>query len=363
VRTADDVEKELREISEYRELEQSVHHRVRERQYTPETLQETSDLLKKNPEYYTIWNYRRLIRRHHFSLAMSGSTGQAGADQIVAIIQTDLEFLFPLLRRFPKCYWIWNYRLWLLDEAKRLLPKPIARGFWQNELALVGKMLNADSRNFMGWGYRRFVVQALEELMSDEDGSITQSELDYTTKMVKANLSNFSAWHNRSKLIHKLLNERSASDGERKKMLDEGGFLFLFLSVWTGADGMISELDLVHRALIDPYDQSLWFYHQYLMSTFDPTLSAQTMAPNLSNSERLEYIQQEKEAIEDMLDGAEDCKWIYQALIYCNVMVAKIQGVMASEAKAEVSRWLNELMKLDPLRRGRWLDLENSLRH
>lgn len=167
-----------------------------------------------------------MIRQHQFSLAMSESTDQTGADQIAAIIETDLEFLVPLLRRFPKCYWIWNYRLWLLDEAKRLLPEPVSRRFWQNELVLVGKMLNADSRNFLGWGYRRFVVQALEELTPDT--SMTQSELDYTTKMIGANLSNFSAWHNRTKLIQKLLNEKSASDEERKKTLDEGEFLFLF---------------------------------------------------------------------------------------------------------------------------------------
>lgn len=129
-----------------------------------------------------------------------------------------------------------------------------------------------------------------------------------------------------------------------------------------GVDNKISELSLVHRALIDPYDQSLWFYHQNLMATFDPTLSTQTAAPNLSNAERLEYIQKEKEAIEDMLDGEEDCKWIYQALIHCSLMAAKIQGAMTPEAKADVLRWLDKLMRLDPLRKGRWLDLESSLR-
>jgi hypothetical protein len=44
-----------------------------------------------------------------------------------------LGFLIPLLRSFPKCYWIWNYRLWLLDEARRLLPLPEA--FWVMLLA------------------------------------------------------------------------------------------------------------------------------------------------------------------------------------------------------------------------------------
>jgi geranylgeranyl transferase type-2 subunit alpha len=180
-------------------------------------LEQVSELLKKNPEYYTIWNYRRLIRQHDFLEATSE------ADQIVPIIKSDLEFLFPLLRSFPKCYWIWNYRLWILNEAKRLLPQQTAREFWQRELALVGKMLHADSRNFHGWGYRAFVIEALEDLADREDEkSMAQAEIEYTTKMIGANLSNFSAWHYRTKLIQKHLDEKKATDQERRQVLEQG---------------------------------------------------------------------------------------------------------------------------------------------
>jgi len=151
---------------------------------------------------------------------VSGDSDQPAADQIAATIKADLEFIFPLLRKFPKCYWIWNHRSWLLEEARRLLPAPVARRFWQEELALVGKMLSVDGRNFHGWGYRRFVVGALENFAPEK--SMAQEELDYTTKMIKTNLSNFSAWHYRTKLIQKLLNEKPASDDERRKMLDDG---------------------------------------------------------------------------------------------------------------------------------------------
>ena len=47
-------------------------------------------------------------------------------------------------------------------------------------------------------------------------------EFEYAKKMIGTNLSNFSAWHYRTKLIQRLLNEKSASDEERKKMLDDG---------------------------------------------------------------------------------------------------------------------------------------------
>lgn len=168
-----------------------------------------------------MWNYRRRMLRNEFFLAESDASADAAVDRISALIKSDLQFLIPLLRSFPKCYWIWNYRLWLLDEAKRLLPSSFAQKIWQEELALVGKMLSLDSRNFHGWGYRRFVVQTLETL-SPEGKSMAPEEFEYAKKMIGANLSNFSAWHYRTKLIQRLLNEKSAGDEERKKMLDDG---------------------------------------------------------------------------------------------------------------------------------------------
>lgn len=97
------------------------------------------------------------------------------------------------------------------------------------------------------------------------------------------------------------------------------------------------------------------------MCTFDPATSGQTMAPNLSQSERLDYVRQEIEEIQDMLDGAEDCKYIYQALIDCTLLASKIQGTMSSDDQQKVLSWISELKKMDPLRRGRWLDFERSL--
>src|SRR5271163_2090904 len=128
--------------------------------YSPELLQETAQLLKENPENYTIWNHRRRVYAHEFtSLRKSTTAGELPEkdrrSQVLDIIQLDLQFLFPLLLKFPKCYWIWNHRLWLLEQATKELPTEDARKLWHEELGLVGKMLARDSRNFHGWGYRR----------------------------------------------------------------------------------------------------------------------------------------------------------------------------------------------------------------
>lgn len=126
---------------------------------------------------------------------------------------------------YPKCYWVWNYRLWLLQQANERLEPDIARELWNGELKLVSKMLVKDSRNFHGWGYRRMVVSELESTAL-HGKSMTETEFEYTTKMITSpkGLSNFSAFHRRSKLIPKLLDERGADDQARRLFLEEGTF-------------------------------------------------------------------------------------------------------------------------------------------
>jgi geranylgeranyl transferase type-2 subunit alpha len=239
---------------------------IAERQYTLEVLELTSKLLKKNPEYYTIWNVRRRLLIYGLFSKPSDSSSHSTASPnssltdttkassenssssttttsaastttpqnpaspnrgrngtTLDLIKGDLEFLFPIMMKYPKCYWLWNYRLWLLQEANERLEPDIARELWNRELILVGKMLVKDSRNFHGWGYRRKVVSELE---SPKLGgrSMVESEFEYTTKMIHGDkgLSNFSAWHRRSKLIPRLLDERNASDETRRLFLDDG---------------------------------------------------------------------------------------------------------------------------------------------
>lgn len=66
------------------------------------------------------------------------------------------------------------------------------------------------------------MIDALEDLADGGVPSMTRAEIDYTTKMIKTNLSNFSAWHYRTKAIQKLLNEKNASDEERRDVLERG---------------------------------------------------------------------------------------------------------------------------------------------
>jgi geranylgeranyl transferase type-2 subunit alpha len=243
-----------------------MHNQVAERQYTFEVLELTSKLLKKNPEYYTIWNVRRRLLIYGLfskpsdssspstesqntsptattktssensssstatSSSVSNTTPQNPSSQnhgkngtTLDLIKADLDWLFPIMIKYPKCYWIWNYRLWLLQQANERLEPDVARELWNRELVLVGKMLVRDSRNFHGWGYRRIVVSELESAKLNGKNMV-ESEFEYTTKVIHGDkgLSNFSAWHRRSKLIPRLLDERKADDATRRQFLDDG---------------------------------------------------------------------------------------------------------------------------------------------
>ncbi|PSS06720.1 hypothetical protein M430DRAFT_54519 [Amorphotheca resinae ATCC 22711] len=381
--------KEQKQIQEYTELVDLIERKIAERQYTREVLELTSKLLIKNPEYYTIWNVRRRLLIHGLfskssdlsspsmelpSSSQIATTTTSPADSsssttntstasketqsnlaspnpgkngtTLDLIKADLDFVFPLMVKFPKCYWIWNYRLWLLEEGNKRLEPEVARELWNGELSLVGKMLTRDSRNFHGWGYRRKVISELESPKL-HGKSMVESEFEYTTRMVKANLSNFSAWHYRSKLIPRLLSERSASDVQRRLFLD-------------------NEFELITNAIYTdayPYAQSVWFYYQFLMTTLVDSIGHLTITPNFTDEDRIQYVRKQLVNLGDMLDGAEDCKWIYNALLEYTLALCRMENRPPLDAeRQDCTSWLAELRKLDPLRAGRWDDFEKTLR-
>lgn len=179
------------------------------------------------PDHGIIASSEHLPNKFEPTFEMSGSQSSllcspnAQVFQPENCIQPELQFTVPLLVEFPKCYWIWNYRRWVLNYATSLLTKSVAHTLWEEELRLVEKLLHRDRRNFHAWGYRRHVVAQLENLTLGGK-SLAESEFAYTTKMIRTDLSNFSAWHNRSQLIPRLLADRQANDCARQAFLEGG---------------------------------------------------------------------------------------------------------------------------------------------
>ena len=97
------------------------------------------------------------------------------------------------------------------------------------------------------------------------------------------------------------------------------------------------------------------------MCVFDPSVAARTMAPNLSVSDRLQYLRHQIKNIEEILDGAEDCKYVYQALVDCTLLISKLTGNLSPKDRDQILGWLSKLKQLDPLRQRRWQDFERTL--
>ena len=222
------------------------------------------------------------------------------------------------------------------------LPLSGARGVWETELGLTSKMLTKDRRNFHAWGYRRYVVANLES-PALQGKSMVEDEFAYTKKMIEADLSNFSAWHNRSQLILRVLDERNADDETRRQFLDD-------------------ELALVRDALnVGPEDQSLWYYHRFLISQIADHQGRATMAPALTLSDRSDYLRQEIDEIKDLLNDYQDVKWIYEALLEYSLALGRLERDKQRKPGGDAQVWLEKVRALDPMRMGRWADIEGQL--
>ncbi|KAF6832178.1 protein prenyltransferase alpha subunit repeat protein [Colletotrichum musicola] len=407
-RTEAQLQADLAKIATLRSLEDALL-RAGPCPSDPETFALTTKLLRLNPEHYTAWNVRRRCLTcgslsgpspgpspsappasssaactqppsSAASLPSSSTTtppapasqtapesGRSGTtadavsedaaaterteeaakkspatEEIVATLKNELTFTIPLLLEFPKSYWIWKYRSWLLQQAIDLLPKPLARRVWEEELGLVSKMLTKDRRNFHAWGYRREVVATLESPRLDGK-SMVEPEFEYTTKMINVDLSNFSAWHNRTNLMPRLLDERNADDGARQKFLDD-------------------ELNLVREALnVGPEDQSLWYYHQFLISNLTEPDGRPEIAPSLTKEERIEYVKREIEDIRELLEDYDDVPGIYKALLsYVRVLPKLEERPLSDGETQDLKAWMAQVRRLDPMRSGRWSDLEKE---
>ncbi|KAK6535600.1 Rab geranylgeranyltransferase [Orbilia ellipsospora] len=389
-RSAKAREADLLKIKEYNTLVSEVQDLKSSNTYTQATLSKTSLLLSQNPEFNTIWNYRRRIILHLLSSIPSPTPANPPQDttesteedekrvekEKSSLISSELQYLLPLLQSYPKCYWIWNYRIFLLQTASAQLSHPTALKVWKAEMGLVNKMLSRDARNFHGWGYRRFVVSNVEKLLTtstdttpvdestktvsgvsksmkeeEEEGlSMVESEFAYTSEMYKKSLSNFSAWHNRSKLIPRLLNERNATMEERRTFLD-------------------GELATMQEAIFtDPYDQSIHLYNLHLItSTCSPLESVRVSdIVDLIPPQKFMILLETTKWMKELLEEEPECRLLLESLISVGQLMLGVLAeggldVDGGEIRQDLREWLDKLMEVDPMRMGRWKELAGTL--
>ncbi|XP_030043576.1 geranylgeranyl transferase type-2 subunit alpha isoform X2 [Microcaecilia unicolor] len=196
-----------------------------------EVLELTNQILGANPDFATLWNFRREIFLH--------SEKEKSEDEMQKLYTRELSHLESCLRVNPKSYGSWHHRCWVLDR----MPEPD----WSRELELCNRFLELDERNFHCWDYRRFVV--LRSEVSAEE------ELAFTHGLIAKNFSNYSSWHYRSKLLPQI-----HPDPQRQGRVTE--------------EVLLKELELAQNAFFtDPSDQSAWLYHRWLLGRVDREVS------------------------------------------------------------------------------------------
>ncbi|CCX32538.1 hypothetical protein FPQ18DRAFT_272623 [Pyronema domesticum] len=364
-RTEEQKEKDRKKLEQYLALVSETNSKRSENDFSISSLELTSKVLKMNPEYYTMWNYRRqiLLKTHLLSFdpsaledldaVVEATAAHHGA--VIKALKEEQEFTLPLLLVFPKCYWLWNHRLWTLEQASVILSSDYAARFWKKELELVGMMLTRDARNFHGWMYRRILIREVEKL---EKGSRAKGELEYTLKVVMGvgGMKNYSAWHQRSVLIPRLLNEENR-DGQQRM------------------DALEDELELIQKAITtDPDDQSLWFYHRFLVLE----RGEGAIAPKMPRSARLGMMEQQIEELKELLESHPEQRYILKALVlYVPALQAlrkeppspddededdEEEEVDEAEENKQILEWLETLQRVDPMRKGRYIDLAKRIR-
>lgn len=293
-----------------------------------------------NPEFYTAWNVRRSLLEQ---LSVSDKSSFA------SLLHSDLPLLLGLLRRFPKCYWIWLHRKWCLLQLVEL-----GQVDWQYEFDTIQKLLQLDARNFHGWEYRRFVVAHIEGIDPPQSRVVARCmlELEYTTSKINNNISNYSAWHNRSRLISQL---------------------FLLPGVpppfSCPYQTLVSELAMIKTGMyMDSDDSLVWLYMQWLLT--NPIF----VGPLKSGSSPQDYqsiLRQQLDDVEELnqLEREEhpqnlDHCWCLKTIVFIKSLLAKEVGSSPSESRRlreDIATHLAALKVIDPLRRGKYEDVINNL--
>lgn len=298
-------QRRLDKIEKYNKLSSILLQRKKNKKFDRQSLKLCEKILSINPEYNTIWNFRRQC-----ILAIEECVEVASLKE--------LEVTESALRKNPKSYVAWHHRRWALEKSPST--------DWNKELELCTKFLSMDARNFHCWDHRRFVVP-----FSD---ATTRQEFTYTTSLINDNFSNYSAWHYRSILLKQIKKE---NEMEFRDLLKE-------------------EYQLVKSAFYtEPDDQSAWLYHRWLLSNEIVSLSSisnlrwkQEETPHLDET-NLARLETELLVCRDLLQNEPNCKW---AILTFAVIVVELEryGEDVSDAKKELSEFLPRLPSIDPLR-------------
>ncbi|BFZ13256.1 hypothetical protein BsWGS_16295 [Bradybaena similaris] len=225
--TAEQLEAKLKErekkLQLYNAATSKIFSKKKNGELDEELLLASAEVLAVNPDFYTLWNYRK-----ETFLELQKTKPR---EELQKMFLSELAFLESCLRVNHKSYGTWHHRCFVMNT----MPEPD----WARELELCNEFLKYDERNFHCWDYRRFVVK--------RSNVPPEAELKFSLSKINNNFSNYSSWHYRSKLLPVLYPDVKQPMG-------------------VSEEALLKEYELVQNGFFtDPDDQSNWFYHRWLM--------------------------------------------------------------------------------------------------
>ncbi|GBE58558.1 prenyltransferase alpha [Babesia ovata] len=145
------------------------------------------------PEFYPSWHYRK-----NYLLQP-----RLGEERLRSLLSDELLFSESVLKTSPKCYAVWQQRLWVLTLMFNMRFDDVG-DVLRKELSLCMMLFRLDGRNFHGWGHVNYVRHYLKLLESDDSSvqPVPVDKLCYAefSKLIEKNFSNYSAWFHRGML-------------------------------------------------------------------------------------------------------------------------------------------------------------------
>jgi geranylgeranyl transferase type-2 subunit alpha len=209
--------------------------------YSSETFELIGQLLTKNPDFYSLWNYRREI-------LLTLPIGDKEED----LCTKELSLSTTAIKKNPKSYGAWYHRIWILQRYNTVANI-------DQEMQLCNQFLDADQRNFHCWNYRRHLIDTFHRPID--------SEYKYTTQKLSENFSNYSSYHHRSVYLPRYLSS------------------FTFSSLTDLTDILDTEFQLIESAIFtEPDDQSAWWYNIFIIQYLSHLLVSSLPSAPISTS-------------------------------------------------------------------------------
>lgn len=316
--SAEELRAQRAKLGKLRALGDIALQSYRAKDYSDNSLQLTTKLLSVNPDFGTLWNFRRTI-------LLSRWNGLTHA-QRAEVAQEELRLTAEAIsQRNPKSYGAWFHRKWVVlhcgkeEEGEALVDL-------EAEIGLCKKLLEADERNFHCWSYRAFVLHQMGPVDSAK-------EMEFAATLIERNFSNYAAWNLRSLHI-------DIADPQALK----------------------AEFELLQDAIFtEPADQSCWIYQRWLIQ------QVMKQSTGIEAALKEEILKQQIDMCRELLTVEEGCKWgmltlmrLLQLQRHVPVHGATDAGIDTDMHKEEIQSLCSQLTQVDPIHKEYYSHLLHS---